>query len=113
MSLLVAFSVTYIAISLMFVAKPKRLATITKYPFTVPLSGRELHGVAWCMFALGVTLVSTQHGWETGVPIWLSLFMIAGVLVVTLFSLHPKSWGAVLMLNGVIVVIALLIWLSA
>lgn len=80
----------------MFVAKPERLAAASIH---FPLAGRGLHWLAYCLLIVGLYLVKLQHGWEIGVPIWLAMVMISGVVVVTIMTVMPKSIKTITAIN--------------
>ncbi|PHS26591.1 MAG: hypothetical protein COA83_02640 [Methylophaga sp.] len=109
MKLLVAFNLCYIAITLMFAAKPERLAAASIH---FPLAGRGLHYLAYCLLIIGLYLVKLHHGWEIGVPIWLAMVMIAGAMVVAMTTVIPKSIKAITAINLASLVIGIYLILS-
>jgi hypothetical protein len=107
--LLIAFNLSYLAILLMFVAKPERLAALPINITFSPPSSRWLHLSAYCLFSIALYLITMQHGWEIGIPIWLSIVMITSALAVSLATLIPRLALFLLVLN--IVSASISIWL--
>lgn len=77
----------------MFAAQPKRLAANAIH---LPFSSRWLHYPAYLLLAVGLCWMAGHHGWETGIPIWLAMIMVAGTLVVPAMALMPRAAIAVL-----------------
>ncbi|MEM1132095.1 MAG: hypothetical protein AAGH53_04095 [Pseudomonadota bacterium] len=51
---------------------------------------RIVHGVGWLFAVAALILLAQVYGWELGIPLWLGVFVVAGVSGLLVSALWPK-----------------------
>lgn len=89
MTLITATALLYLACFAFYHANQRR--TAFEWVENSPIRGKAIRYGGWVVAIVGLAVLVAVHGWELGIPLWLAVFVFAGVTSLLISALSPKS----------------------